>query len=76
MVRGEFDGSLQGVNEPPQYDLLSTPARVAFVQLLGGDRFSSYQQIVLPIIETEDPIIYVEHLAVELVESRSRTLGD
>ena len=76
MVSGEFNGSFQGVNEPPQYDLPSTPAHITFVQPLGRDQFSSYRWIVLPIIGMEDPIVYVEHLAAELVESMSRTLGD
>ena len=76
MVRGEFDGSLQGVDEPPQDNLPSTPACITFVQLLGRDRFASYRGIVLPIIGTEDTIIDVEQLAAELVEGMGRTLGN
>ena len=76
MVRGEFDGSFQGVDEPTQYDLASTPAHVNFVLLLSRDPFTLYLWIVLPVIGMEDLTVYVEHLAAELVESGSRTLGD
>ena len=74
-VWGQLNGALQGVNEPPQHNLVGCPACIALVQFFQGDWFAPDGRVVGLIIGAEDTVVEVKELVTECVEGPGIALG-
>ena len=74
-MRGQLDGALQGVDEPPQHNFSGGPAGIALVEFGPGDGFSPAGGVISRIIWAEDTVGEVKVLAPEGVQERRVSLG-
>ena len=74
-MRGQLDGALQGVDEPPQHNFSGGPAGIALVEFGQGDGFTPDGGIISRIIWAEDTVGEVQELAPEGVQGRRVALG-
>ena len=74
-MRGQLDGALQGVDEPPQHNFAGGPAGIALVEFGQGDGFTPDGGIISRIIWAEDTVGEVKELAPEGVQGRWVSLG-
>ena len=74
-MRGQLNGALQGVDEPPQHNFSGGPAGIALVEFGQGDWFSPDGGVISRIIWAEDTVGEVKELAAEGVQGRRVPLG-